>query len=284
MVKYKSVFLCLIIAFILNISAVLFAGGEVKPEQRTYTVGVVPQFDSTQISKIWTPILKELGRRAGCRFQLQGSPTIPDFEKEFIAGKFDFAYMNPYHVLIAHDREGYIPLIRDLDTLLYGIVVVRKDSAVKSMADLEGEVVVFPAPNALGASLMTRAAFNDVFHIQITPKYVQTHTSVYLNVVLDEAMAGGGVQKTLEKQPLEIRNKLRVIYKTATVAPHPFVSHPRVPDETRKKVLISFLALGKSDEGKELLKKAPINKVGSAFIEDYEPLKLMKLDRFYKKD
>ena len=78
-----------------------------------YTVGVVPQFNARTLQSIWTPILQELERRTGHRFELRGSKNISAFEKQFMNGEFDFAYMNPYHFVKANKQQGYLPLVRD---------------------------------------------------------------------------------------------------------------------------------------------------------------------------
>ena len=145
-------------------------------------------------------------------------------------------------------------------------------------------MVAFPAPNALGASMMIQAAFQDEFKILMKPRYVQTHSSVYLNVALEEVDAGGGVQKTLNHQSLDIRESLRIIYKTREINPHPFTAHPRVPAKIRKKLLDAFLEIGKTKEGKNMLKQIPIKMIGPASIQDYFSLKDLNLERFYKED
>ena len=243
--------------------------------------GVVPQFDAQRIQAIWQPVLDAIEKQSGLHFELVGSPDIPGFEKQFLAGEFDFAYMNPYHLLKAHQSQGYTPLIRDVGRTLFGIVVVRKDSPVQDVKDLDGKEVAFPAPNALGAALLPRTEFGEIYKINIQPRYVRSHSSVYLNVVTGQTAAGGGVQKTLQKQPANIRDALKVIYKTPQVAPHPVAVHPRVDKATKDKVREAFLQLGKSPEGRELLANIPMKQVGRATLEDYEPLKQMGLDKYY---
>lgn len=244
----------------------------------TYSVGIVPQFDSFTIRKKWGPILKELEKITGEKFKIKGSPTIPSFESEFKSGSFDFAYMNPYHVLLASKKEGYIPLIKDIGRKLYGVLVIRKDSPINSPIELQGKQIAFPAPNALGASLMVRAALRDEFGITFKPKYVMTHTSSYLNVALGESSAAGGVQKTLNQQAEDIKQSLRILHKTEKVHPHPFVAHPRVPENVREKVQNAFLKIGESKSGKDMLSKIPIKEVGKSSIEDYLPLKKYKFE------
>ncbi len=259
----------------------LLLSGSGLSAQPAYSLGVVPQFDQRRLHDAWTPILEAVEAESGVRLELAGSPDIPAFEDGFSTGRFDFAYMNPYHMLVAHDVEGYLPLARDVGRQLYGIIVVKKDSPLQSVADLAGKRVAFPAPNALGAALIPRAEFARQFKIEIEPRYVRSHSSVYLNVAMGLTDAGGGVQKTLEQQKPELRDKLRVLYQTAKVAPHPIAVHPRVPQADRGKVLNALLKLGETPAGQRLLQAVPMKRIGAATLEDYQPLREMGLADFY---
>ena len=90
----------IILAFLFLIST-FFSINALAEKQRVYTIGIVPQFEIRHIRKIWNPIINEIKKSTGIKLKLVGSPTIPDFESEFNAGSFDFAYMNPYHMLLA---------------------------------------------------------------------------------------------------------------------------------------------------------------------------------------
>jgi len=262
---------------------VLMSGtSNVAGSEHVFTVGVVPQFEARKLHSIWRPILDQLETRTGYQFKLKGSQTIPDFEKEFMQGGFDFAYMNPYHQIIANQKAGYIPLVRDFARELFGVLVVTKDSGISDPKSLNGKTVAFPAPNALGASLQMRQELHDVFGVTVKPKYVKTHDSVYLNVLLGEATAGGGVQKTLQRQEKEYQDNLKVIHTTTKVTPHPFAVLQSVQPEVRQRVQEALLALGQDEHGRLLLEKIPIRKIGAASLNDYSPLLQMGLERFYK--
>ena len=251
--------------------------------QRVYSVGIVPQFEARRGYEIWRPILDKLQLATGVRFTLRGSPSIPVFEKEVLAGAFDFAYMNPYQLLQAHNRQGYVPLVRDVGRRLQGILVVRRDSKINSVEGLAGLTIAFPSPNALGACMLIRAELKDKYNIQFVPKYVLSHSSVYLNVILGQATAGGGVQKTLQQQAKTITGKLRVLYRTQSIVPHAFVAHPRVPLQLQRQVREAFLTLGQTQTGRQLLSKIPIKKIGRASMKDYQSLSTLRLERFYLK-
>lgn len=248
-----------------------------------YTVGVVPQFDIRQVTRIWQPILKEVSARSGVTLKLNPSARIPEFEKEFESGQFHFAYMNPYHAIVANQKQGYQPILRDLGKRLFGIIVVHKDSAITDIKQIDGKKVVMPAPNALGASLLPRAEFAMKFNIKPDIKYVRSHDSVFLNTAMGMADAGGAVMATFNRQPKEIRDQLRILYKTGDVPKHPIVVHPDVPSDVVKRVSKAFLELGNSTEGKALLANIPMKKIGSADLKDYQLLIDMGLEAFYVK-
>ena len=249
----------------------------------TYKFGAVPQFEARRLHQIWQPILNYLEKETGHQFEMVGSPTIPAFEAEFLDGTFDFSYMNPYHLILASQLQGYEPIIRDNGRKLFGVLTVKKDSGINNVKDLDGKILAFPAPNALGASLQMRQELTDKFGLTFSSRYVKTHDSVYLNVLLGEAAAGGGVQKTLNRQQEKIKNHLTVIHKTTPVAPHPIAAHPRVPQDVVNKVKQALLKLGQSDEGRNILARVPMKKVGPASLDDYVILKTMGLERFYVK-
>jgi phosphonate transport system substrate-binding protein len=275
--KFIARLICLFI-LVINTGQIAQAQDQVKQE---YTFGVVPQFEQRKLFHIWQPILLELEKYTNLKFNLKGSAKIPDFEKEFLAGNYDFAYMNPYHILAANNKQGYIPLLRDGGRALYGVLVVKKDSPIKNLHDLDGKTIAFPAPNALGASLLIRADLKKLYHIDINSKYVKTHSSVYLNVALGLTDAGGGVASTLDEQKDEIKDKLKVLYKTREMAPHPLSVHPRVAKEVQLKVKQAILKMAETEHGRALLEKIPMRKVIPADISHYQEINNWGLEEFW---
>lgn len=246
----------------------------------TYSFGVVPQFEARKLSAIWTPILEEISARVGHTLVMVGSPNIPEFENGFNEGAFDFAYMNPYHSIMALDSQGYLPLVNDGGRQLFGVLAVRKDSPIQSVTELDGQKIAFPAPNALGASLLMRAELDLVQKIKIEPSYVATHSSAYLNAVLGETAAAGGVMGTFNRLDAAIRDHLRILYRTQSVSPHPVTAHPRVPKEVQAAVRQAFLDLGQSEEGQALLAAVPIRQIAPATTKDFEALRDLNLGAY----
>lgn len=247
--------------------------------QKIYTVGIVPQFDIETLHKIWEPILLVISHKTGLKFKLVGTPDIPTFEKSLSAGKFDFAYMNPYHFTKA---DQYTAIARDHGRMLYGILTVNKSSDILSPQQLDGKVIAFPAPNALGASLMIRSELDKVYGIKFTPKYVNTHSSSYLNVAIGLLPAGGGVQKTFNQQPNEIKERLKILLKTKTVTPHPLTANKKLDKEVINKFKMAILSMKNNNTTQELLARVPFSIIGAAKDDDYDDVRSLSLEQYYQ--
>jgi len=249
----------------------------------SYSFAVVPQFEQRKLFAIWKPVVDELEKRTGLELKLVATLTVPEFERELSKGSFDFLYANPYHVMREANRQKYIPLVRD-GVPLHGILVVRKDSALRNLNELEGKALAMPSPNALGASLLLRADLERLYHVKMNMLYVKTHSSVYLHVANGLVDAGGGVEKTLEEQDQPIRDALRVLYTTREMPSHPISAHPRVPKEAREKVRKALLDMAATSAGQALLAEIPIKQVVPAAIEDYLTMREWGLETYWVDD
>lgn len=243
-------------------------------------ISVVPQFAPTVVHARWAPLLERIGRQTGQCFRLHVTASIPEFERDLLLGEPDLAFVNPYHAVLARRAKGYVPLVRDDRQFLSGVVIVRGSSELRSLADLRGKAVAFPAPNAFAASLLVRAQLA-AQQIEIQPRYLKNHGNVYRAVALSELDVGGGVNNTLQREEVGLRARLRVLYETPRYAPHPLVAHPRVPSAVRAAVAAAFIEQGKSAEGRPLMEAVQMPQpVAADYGRDYAPLEALKLDRF----
>lgn len=246
----------------------------------TYSFAVVPQFPVVEVFRSWRPLLDALEAETGHKFELKTSENIPKFEASFLAAEPDFVYMNPYHAVMAHRAGGYIPLVRSSEALS-GILVVRKDNSIRELSELRGSAIAYPAPNAFGASLYMRALLGERFKIPTEPVYVQTHVNAYRAVIRGDNPAAGGIRSTLDREPAEVRDKLRVLYETPATASHPVAVHPRVNASVRTVVRNALLKMAKTEAGSKLLDGVSLEALVAAdYAKDYAPLEALRLDRF----
>lgn len=256
----------------------------VSSAQNSYTVGVVPQFATQIISSTWEPILAELSARTGESFTLVIETDITQFEVAFERGDYDIAYMNPWHAVIANETQGYLPIVKDGANPLKGILVVKADSEISEVSQLENAEIAFPSPNALSASLLMRTELATLHGLTVTPLYVRTHPSVYLNVALGKSLAGGGVLRTLLAQPQSLQDQVKIIYETREVSPHPIVVHPSLSEDTRQKLTTALLDIAADSKGRALFSGIPMQQPTAANLAEYLALREWRLREFYVKN
>jgi phosphonate transport system substrate-binding protein len=244
------------------------------------TVYIVPQMTATKLYVQWVPILTRLGTKTNQCFELVIPPTIPDFERALMSGRPDYAFMNPYHAVMAHKSAGYIPLVADSQNKLDGIIVVRADSPYKTLEDLRNKKLAFPSPNAFAASLLTRSIMTDK-NIPFETSYVTTHSNVYRSVILGDVEAGGGVNNTFNREHENVRNKLRVLYRTPEYSPHPFSANPRITEPYRIAVVNAFVSMAQEPAMKIRLSDAQLNVPEPVtYKTNYAPIEKLNLERF----
>lgn len=250
----------------------------------TYTISVVPQMPTEKIEATWRPFVETLSKETGLEFKLQHYKTIPEFEEGLKKGDPDFAFMNPYHEVLAYGWQKYNPLVHDHKNLV-GILVVNKNSPIQNVAQLNGQKIVFPSPNAFAASLYMRALLEKEEHITFTPVYVKTHNNVYRNVMFGTAPAGGGVNNTLMRENDAVRASLRVLYTTKPLAPHPFCVNPKVDPKVAQLVKKTILNMGKYPQYAKILDAIQMPKpVEADYESEYAPLKKLDLASYLGDD
>lgn len=261
-------------------AAALAVGAPASAQPPEYSFAVVPQFTPETIFETWGPVLDRVGALAGVKLKLVTYRSIPEFERSFQRGDPDFAYLNPYHALMANAAQGYVPFLRDDSRPLKGVLVVRADSPVRTVRDLEGKEVAFPAPNAFAASLYMRALLDEKEKVRIRPRYVATHANTYRHVILGTAAAGGGLEQTLEFEPPEVRAELRVLYTTPPTPSHPIVAHPRVNPAVVARVADAFRAAAADPANGKLLQLIQFTQPKRTDLRDYLPLQQLQLERY----
>ncbi len=252
----------------------LSAGSE---PAKTLTFGVVPQQSAGKLARNWGPILKYVEGKTGIALRFATAPSIPEFEKRMAQGEYDISYMNPYHYTVFHEAPGYEAFAKAKGKQIKGIVVVQKDSPIADLSELQGSVMAFPAPAAFAASVLPRAHLSNE-NIDVEPKYVSSHDSVYLSVARGLYPAGGGVMRTLNSIDEGIRDQLRILWTTEPYTSHALAAHPRVQSESVQKIQQALISLETTEEGQNYLKALSWKGVEAADDARWDDVRELGLD------
>ncbi len=247
-----------------------------QAEPASLVFGVVPQQSATTLIKRWGPVLHYLEKKTGISLSFKTAPSIPQFEQKLSEGEYDIAYMNPYHYTVFSQQPGYRAFAREKGKYIQGIVVVQKNSLITSINELESSTIAFPAPAAFAASILPQAMFAQR-GITIHPRYVSSHDSVYRTVEKGLLPAGGGIMRTLDNIDANIKNNLRILWKSELYTAHAFAAHPRVSVDALNQLVSAMIVMGQSEEGLVLLDNLKFQGLIRARDADWNDVRSLRL-------
>lgn len=259
------------------------AGGE-----KVLIIGVHPLHNPKRLHEIFGPIANYLSQNIeGVSFKIEASRNYAAYDKKLYSRKFHFALPNPFQTVNAL-KHGYRVFAKMSDDENFrGIFLVRKDSNIKSVMDLKGHAVSFPAPTALAATMMPQYYLQqhglNVMH-DIDIKYVGSQESSIMNVMLGNTKAGATWPppwRALSKERPELAKELKVVWRTGFLPNNSLVVRDDIKQSIVSKVKKLLLNLHQQQEGKKWLAKMELSKFEEAKNDTYKPV-VAFLKRFNK--
>lgn len=121
--------------------------------------GLLPRVSEKEMKEGFAPLAAYLEKELGVTVTLVIPKDFDTWSKEAKAGAYDLAYANPYlYVAVKKDVKDALPLViasePDSGTELFGTIIVKKDSPIKTIADLKGKTIAATDPGSAGAYLV----------------------------------------------------------------------------------------------------------------------------------
>lgn len=283
----RVVVLCAAIGFVaLSVPAAAEYQGPVfgaaptqAPARIKYIFAVHPLHNPKRLFEVYQPIVDIInGIAQEFELKLEASRDYAAFEKKLFSRKFHFALPNPYQT-VTSERYGYriVGKMGDDDNFR-GIIIVRKDSPIARIADLQGASISFPASTALAATMMPKyflyehgldLSKNDL-------KYVGSQESSMMNVYLGKTMAAGTWPPPwrlfVQRRPSVARD-LVVKWQTNPLVNNGLVARDDVPSAHEKIVMETFISLHRGEEGRKILAKMDLSRFEKADSRSFDKVR-----------
>jgi len=242
--------------------------------------GVVPQQSPLELKRDWEPFINYLKEATGLDIVFKTERSIPEFERVLSSGGYDIAYMNPSHYVMVHKTQGYNAIVRS-EKELVGILVVRKDSPIKNISQLQGKNFLFPSAGAFAATVIAKYELMNDHGIDLEKdknyRYVNSHDSVYKGVARGLGDVGGGIERTYnDLNDPETKNQLMILHKTVAYPSHPFAIKREVPNALQGKIIQALLETPES-----LRKPLKLKRLAETSDKEYESVR--KMSKFFPK-
>jgi phosphonate transport system substrate-binding protein len=253
---------------------------QAKTEVKEYVVGIHPLHNPQRLMEMYGPILEHIDAAIpGVHFRLEASRNYEDFDKKLYSEHFDFAMPNPYQTVLSL-KHGYrvFGKMGDDDNFR-GIILVRKDSGIRTVSDLKGKKVAYPAPTALAATMMPQYYLHthgiDV-NRDIENIYVGSQESVIMNVLRGHVAAGATWPLpwlTFSAEHPDQASQFEVKWQTETLPNNGWVVREGVPPELASQFATALFGLNDSAHGRKILERLPITRFEPATDATYAPVR-----------
>jgi phosphonate transport system substrate-binding protein len=250
-----------------------FCASQASTADKPYEFGVFPNLPLARIYELHAPMAQDFEAKLGRPVRLSSKAAYEAFGDELRHETYDFALVQPFDYVDAHDKHGYLPLARRGEAL-EAVIVVRQDSPLASIKELKGRIVSNPPANA-AVSHLTSMAFRDAGidpETGIKRYYGRNHFACLQSVVIGAADACGTSEqalRTIEKQS-QPPARFRIVHKTARIPHALFVAHKRVPPKDRDVLLQTILEWPSTEAGRKILDAGHFVPFVAARDADYE--------------
>ncbi len=249
------------------------------PTRREYRFAVHPLHNPERLFAVYGPIVDRLN--AGipeAHFVLEASRNYEEFDKKLYARQFDLALPNPYQTVNAL-RHGYRVFGKMGDDANFrGILLLRRDSGIRAVADLNGKVVSFPAKTALAATMLPQHFLHErgLPIDAYVPRYVGSQESSIMNVYLGDAAAGATWPPpwiAFQKDHPERAAQLQVKWSTQSLPNNGLVVRDDFPPALLNKVAAILFSLHENAAGRAVLERMPLSRFEPANAATYQPVR-----------
>lgn len=246
-----------------------------------YIFAINPLHNPVRLFEIYQPMVDMINQQTGdFRLKLETSENFAAFEGKLTRRTVHFALPNPYQTLRA-EKSGYrVFAKRSDDEKVRGVILIRKDSNIKEIADLKGATISFPAPTALFATMMPKYYLKKQgldIERDARPVYVGTQDSAIMSVYQGVSQAGGswlGVWEQLIKEKPEVAETVMVKWMTDPLINNSLMVRDDVPEAHAQKVREIILALHTTPAGQAVLAKMNLSRYDAANSGSYEPVRV----------
>jgi len=257
-------------------------------QKNIYIFGVHPLHNPKRLFEVYQPMVDYINSHLeDAELRLEASRNYPAYDKKLFAGHFHFSLPNPYQT-VTSTQHGYkiFGKMGD-DENFRGIILIRKDSGIRSVNDLTGKNVSYPAPTALAATMMPQWYLHTHginINTDIKNSYVGSQESSIMNVFLGKSAASSTWPppwRAFIKERPEVAEQVIVKWETPPLPNNGLVVRNDVPQEIVKKVSSIIFSLHKHEKGKKILEAMELSRYETADDSTYAPVRefLVKFEK-----
>jgi len=154
-----------IFSFLLVFSLIGCSQNSSTKEEKVLKLGVVPSSNSEKLVDDLSPFAKALGDKLGMKVEVFTASSYIGVIEGIGSGSVDFGLVPPFSAVLSNKQSNTKNLLVGRSTSgkpgYFAEVFVRKDSNIKSLADLKGKKIAFVDPSSASGYIYAGAMLKD---------------------------------------------------------------------------------------------------------------------------
>lgn len=260
-----------ILSFILLI-ALFFSGGcitekaELGSAKNPIKMHFVPSIDAKVLEANSKEFKKYLEANTPYKFELSVPQSYIAVVEAFGTKKADVSALNSFGYLLAHEKygaEAKLVVIRHGLSTYQSQFIVRTDSGIKKLEELNNKKLAFVDPSSTSGFLLPMKTLKDK---NIKPKetlFMMKHDSVVTKVYLGEVDAGttyysppvngkmDDARKLVLTQYPDVEEKVKILDLSDPIPNDPIVFRKDMPEKIKKDIVEVLIKFMNTSEGKQ---------------------------------
>lgn len=230
------------------------------PEATVYRIAPHPLYNPQTLHNVMQPLVSYLEKRIpNARFELEASRDYQAFEEKVRARSPHFIMPNPWQTLLGQKHGYTVQAMWGAAEDFRGLLVVRRESPIRTVADLKGKTISYPSPTAVAAAMLTQ----DWLHQQgldinrdVKNVYVGSQFSTLQHVLggsSDVASTWPPPWRLFQAQFPQEAARLRVIWETPPLLNNSVMARDDLPNALVAQVQQVLLHMHDTPEGQKAL-------------------------------
>jgi phosphonate transport system substrate-binding protein len=256
----------------------------VSKTQKKFHLGLIPEQDLFSQKERYRPLAHYVSEKAGVVVELKILPRYGNIIDNFISEKLDGAFFGSFTGALAIRKLGVDPLARPLwldgTSTYYGMILVRKDSGIKSASDMKGKRFAFVDKATTAGWLLPLHYFNEIGINDYRTWFAETYfTGTHEDAIKDvlERKADIGAAKNtvfyrLAKQNSLLEKELRILSTSPEVPSNTLAVRKSLDSSFKAKLKNILLQMHEDKQGREVLQKFGATRFIETSAQDYEPV------------
>jgi len=248
------------------------------------TIGLIPEQNVFKQMKRYKPLGKYLEEKTKNKISFTILSRYGNIIESFDKMKLDGAFWGSFTGAMAIVKLGIKPIARPVNrdgtSTYHGYILVRKDSGIKNVADMQGKVIAFVERATTAGYIFPRSYFNkhgikDI-NTYFKEYYFTGSHDAAIHAVLDKkadiACAKNTVYEILSRDDKRIKDELMIIARSPDVPSNGLGLRQHLAFDIKADIKETLLEMHKDPKGKLVLEEFGVVQFIETTEADYAPV------------